>query len=199
MRWHRIAVGLTILVGLALLATCGGCAVGWQINMPMAYSQAHSRGTSYNAADAKQMDISGTSEAFQQQRASAGNDALTAKSDQAKATDLATAKGQAQQTTETAKAQEQGTAQASGNQTPTATPTKTTSIAPQANVAPGGLAVGAQKAPAASPGTNTATPTGSLTAPAVDPATMTDAQAAALLKRLQAAQAAEDAAKTATP
>jgi len=157
---------MTWIAAVLVALLCGGCAVGWQINMPMAYSQAHSRGTSYNAADAKQMDISGTSEAFQQQRATAGNDALTAKSDQAKATDLATAKGQAQQTTETAKAQEQGTAQASGNQTPTATPTKTTSIAPQANVAPGGLAVGAQTAPAASPGTNTATPTGSLTAPA---------------------------------
>lgn len=152
-------------LGLVSIALClAGCAVGWQINMPMAYSQAHSRGSSYNAADAKQMDISGTSEAFQQQRASTTTgDALSTSVEADKATDLAAAKDQSQVTTETAKTQHEGQATASGEQNATSSPTDTTSVAPQVNVAPGGIAAGAQTAPAASPGTNTTSPTGSQT------------------------------------
>lgn len=155
------ALALIIIGAVAALLLCGGCAVGWQINMPMAYSQAHSRGSSYNAADAKTMDISGTSEAFQQQRATtagAGGEALHTSVEAAKATDLASSKGQSQMTKEGSQGVDQGSGTTSGAQTPTATPTKTTSISPTANVAPGGLAASNTNAPNASPGTNAASP-----------------------------------------
>lgn len=164
----------TLCFSSVLLAMfLAGCAVGWQINMPMAYSQAHSRGSSYNAADAKTMDISGTSEAFQQQRATTETgDALSTSVEADKATDVAAAKGQGQVATETAKAARESTGTASGDITPTSEPTKTTSVAPTIAVAPGGIAGSKTAAPAASPGTTTVsedtTPTSNTAEPADD-------------------------------
>lgn len=159
---------LMVVVGLVVLAMLSaGCAVGWQINMPGAYSQAHSRGTSYNAASGKEMSPEGTTEAFQQQRAvTATGDALGTSVDQDKATDLAAAKGQSAVTTETAKAQDQGTGTASGPVSADSAPTKTTSVAPSVSVAPGGAAITSSAAPAASPGDASA---GAAPAPAKEP------------------------------
>jgi len=83
--------------------------------------------------------------------------------------------------------------QSAGQQSPggavlSGTQTTDRRVTPTVNIGPAG---GAQL------GTGSAG--GAAQPAAVDPTTMTDAQAAALLKRLQAAQAAEDAAKTATP
>lgn len=71
--------------------------------------------------------------------------------------------------------QRQGTSQGTGGAgSAETTTTDTTSIAPQANVAPGGLAVGSTAAPQQSPGTTTASGTGTQqAAPAESPAATT--------------------------
>lgn len=77
--------------------------------------------------------------------------------------------------------QRQGTSQGTGGSgSAETTTTDTTSIAPQANVAPGGLAVGSTAAPQQSPGTTTASGTGTQQAAAAEaPAATTEATAPA--------------------